>query len=269
MTEKTIALTMAAIAYSFISIGFVLQKKGINWIGWKGDKDKRYFGNLAMWFFGFLIMNLYGVPSAVALKSLQPHLVSAFAGWGIIVLVYLSAFFLKEKIYNSDYLYSFLIVIGIITVNLIEYGGAKPKIEVGSLGVLYFTVPFLIFLVALLIVKGEKTGNILYAVVAGTFAGIMVVSLKALVLIYEYKIIDYFNSVYLYIYIAGAVFSLIALQLSFKRGSVMITGQLQYSMIIIYPMLGSMFVFSRQINVLSLLPVLMIITGITGILKNR
>ncbi|MCP5046650.1 MAG: hypothetical protein GY940_05735, partial [bacterium] len=69
---------MALTAYTMISLGFVMMKKGIDWMGWKGPKNKTFYRNLGIWITGFLVMNIYGIPSAIALKTLPPHIVSAF-----------------------------------------------------------------------------------------------------------------------------------------------------------------------------------------------
>ena len=52
------SIIMAMAAYTCISAGFVLMKKGILWIGWKGEKNQKYFLNLFLWISGFIIMNI-------------------------------------------------------------------------------------------------------------------------------------------------------------------------------------------------------------------
>ncbi len=88
------SLPLSIFAYTLLSIGLVLQKKGIAWIGFKGKKDGNFYRPLAIWFAGFLLMNLYIVPNTAALKHLPPHIVSAMAGWGVVVLVLLSVWLL-------------------------------------------------------------------------------------------------------------------------------------------------------------------------------
>ncbi len=260
---------MAAIAYSLISAGIVLQKKGISWIGWKDRKDKKYFKHLSVWMSGFIIMNIYGVPSAIALKSLPPHIVSAFAGFGIIVLIFLSKYFLKDRIYSSDYFYSAIVMAGIILLNLSEGISRESVMTGGILTYLYFLAPVLMFVFLFVIDYGDKFRNIFFAAVSGCSAGIMVISLKGLVNLFEYRLSEYPGSIYFYFYIFFALLSFISLQMSLKSGPVLITGQIQYSTTIIYPVAGSIIVFSGSTGLLQLTSIAMIVTGIIKILKNR
>ena len=269
MTTQLIALSMAAIAYSFISAGIVLQKKGISWIGWRERKDKKYFKNLFIWLSGFLLMNIYGVPSAIALRSLPPHVVSAFAGFGIIVLIFLSKYFLKDKIFRSDYFYSAIVMAGIILLNLTENTSGESDMSGGILTFLFFLVPVLMFIFVLIIDPGDRFRNISFAAVSGCSAGVMVISLKGLVHFFEYRLSEYPGSLYFYLYIFFALLSFISLQMSLKSGPVLITGQIQYSTTIIYPLAGSIIVFSGSTGLLQLMSIALIVTGIIKILKNR
>lgn len=269
MNTQLIAILMAATAYSFISAGFVLQKKGISWIGWKEKKDKKYFSYLMIWISGFLLMNIYGVPSAIALRSLPPHIVSAFAGWGIIVLIFLSKFFLKEQIFRSDYFYSAIVMSGIVLLNLTENISGKPDISEGLLTYIFFITPVVLFFILLFLKLKERFRNILFAAVSGCSAGLMVISLKGLVHLFEYRVSEYPGSVYFYLYIFFAVLSFISLQMSLKAGQVLITGQIQYSTTIVYPVAGSLIVFSGTTGPFQLLSIGLIITGVIKILKNR
>ncbi|MEN8223149.1 MAG: hypothetical protein ABFR36_07805 [Acidobacteriota bacterium] len=269
MTENISALSMAAVAYSFVSIGIVLQKKGIFWIGWKGLKDKTYYKHLAVWLSGFLLMNLYGIPSAIALKSLPPHQVSAFAGWGVIVLVFLSKFFLKDVLFRSDYFYSLVVIAGIVMLNLSGNPVAGSEISLTVLTLLYFFFPVFLFILSLLTKFNNKIVNVLTAVVSGCTAGLMVISLKGLIGLHGYRITEYPASIYFYLYLFFALISFLSLQMSLKTGPVLITGQLQYSSTIIYPVAGSLIVFSGKTGLFQIISIVIIVIGVIRILKNR
>ena len=172
---------MAVVAYTALSSGFVLQKKGIGWLGWKGKKERKFYKYFIIWFLGFVIMNIYGIPSAIALKTLSPHLVSAFAGWGIVVLIFLSRLIIGEKSNRMDYLYSFLIIAGIIIFCLFE----NISVIVHEKNIMAFLVlsfvPVFIFI--FFIVRGfsNKWKNVLFASASGIFTGMMVVVLNIFV----------------------------------------------------------------------------------------
>ena len=269
MNDFILSLLMAAMAYSFISIGIVLQKKGISWIGWKGIKDRAYYKNLIVWISGFLLMNLYGIPSAIALKSLSPHHVSAFAGWGVVVLIFLSKILLKDVIFRSDYFYSLIIIAGIVMLTLSGNSVDSPEFSINILTLLYFLLPVFLFILLLIIKISKKTINVLSAVVSGCTAGLMVISLKRLIGSEGYRVAEYPGSVYSYLYLFFALLSFVSLQISLKSGPVLVTGQIQYSTIILYPLAGSLIVFSGKTDMLQMISIILIVIGVVRILKNR
>ncbi|MCP4158067.1 MAG: hypothetical protein GY757_60750 [bacterium] len=262
------AILMAITAYTCISTGFVLMKKGIAWIGWKEKRDLNYFKNLFLWIAGFIIMNIYGVPSAMALKQLPAYIVASFAGWGIIALVFLSYFILKEKIFPSDFIFSFAIVAGIFLLNFFE----KPvlRAEVNIVGVMVLsTIPVVLFVLGFSRSLPGKVKTVVFASVSGISAGLMVVALRVLVLNYQYKILLYFRSPYLYLYIFFALLSFVALQVALKKGAMMIIGPVQYSSNIIYPLLASLLVFDRTIHFIQFPAIGVIVFSVSAILRKH
>lgn len=243
-------------------------KIGIHWMGWKGKRDKTFYKNLFLWVTGFIIMNIYGVPSAVALKQLPPHIVAAFAGWGIVVLVFLSFILLKEKILKTDFIFSFLIVAGIFLLNYFERPGANTIVNVTGM-VFLCSIPVVFFVSGFILRLSPKVKTVIFASVSGASAGLMVVSLRLLVLKYQYQVALYFSSPYLYLYIVFALISFIALQVAIKNGPMMIIGPVQYSGNIIYPVLAALVVFSRWMHVVQFLAVGVIVFSVVSILKKR
>ncbi len=262
------SIFMALIAYSCISTGFVLMKIGIHWMGWKGKRNKTFYKNLFLWVTGFIIMNIYGVPSAVALKLLPSHIVAAFAGWGIVVLVFLSHFLLKEKILRTDFIFSFSIVLGIFLLNYFERPGAGAIVNVTGM-ISLCLVPVVLFIFGFIGRLSSKVKTVVFALVSGVSAGLMVVSLRLLVLRYQYEVGLYFSSPYLYLYIVFALVSFIALQVAIKNGPMMVIGPVQYSGNIIYPVLAALFVFGRWVHVVQFLAVGVIVYSVVFILKKR
>lgn len=261
-------LSMALVAYSCVSLGLVLMKMGIDWMGWQGKRDGSFYKNLFLWLTGFIIMNIYGVPSAVALKRLPPHIVAACAGWGIVVLVFLSSWLLKEKLYRSDFIFSPVIVAGIFLLNYFEKTVDKETVFPAGL-VLLGILPPLFFSMTFYKGFSLKAKTVLYAAVSGTSAGLMVVFLRLLVLEYGYKVALYFGSPYLYFYIGFALLSFIALQFACKCGPMMAIGPVQYAANIIYPALATLAVFSRLLDIIQVAAVALIVYSVTGILKKR
>jgi len=263
-------ILMALTAYTMLSLGFVLQKKGIRWMGWKEAKNRVYYGNLAVWVSGFLIMNIYGVPSAIALKTLPPHIVAAFAGWGIVMLVLFSRFFLQEKIHRSDYYYSAAIVLGIFLLGWFEPHVQPNGYRIRAWGLILLTVvPTAIVIAALPKSLGKRLKTGCYASVSGMAAALMVVSLRLLVVRYGYDVSLYPASVFLYLYVFSALLSLVALQLALKSGSMIAVGPLQYAANIIYPVIAALLVFGQSLHIMQIPAVGLIVYSVSALLKKH
>jgi drug/metabolite transporter (DMT)-like permease len=259
---------MAMTAYASLSIGFVLMKKGIDWIGFKGKKTKIYFENISIWIIGFVIANIYGLPSAIALKSLPVHIVSSFAGFGIIVMVFFSRFLLKEKVFKSDFWFSLLIITGIILLNLfLNQDSRSPQNNWGL--VLLFIWPLLLFFFGLFCRHSATVKTVIFASVSGFSAGLMVLFLAILVLNFQYRISSYLGSIYLYLYLFSALLSTVSLQFANKSGPMMLIGPVQYSCTIIYPVIASLLVFNSSINPIQYISIALIIFSVISIMKKR
>ena len=268
MENKILSIIMAMLAYTCISAGFVLMKKGISWIGWKEKKNSKYFKYLFIWISGLVIMNIYGIPSAIALKNLPAHIVAAFAGWGIISLVFLSYFFLKEKVYISDYIFSLIIVFGIVLLNVYEKPVSQQKSNTVWILILC-VIPVFLFLISFVRSLSLKIKTILFASVSGISAGLMVIFLGLLVFNFKYEVILYFGSSYLYLYIGYALLSFLALQMALKKGVMMVIGPVQYSTNIIYPLFASLLIHNRQIILIQYFAVILIVYSVSKLLKNH
>ena len=154
-------------------------------------------------------------------------------------------------------------------LNLSDGAAAGQKISINILTLLYFIFPTLLFIFLIAIRFKKKIINILGGIVSGCTAGLMVISLKGLIGYHGYSIPEYPGSVYFYLYIVFALISFLSLQMSLKTGPVLITGQLQYSTTILYPVAGSIIVFSEKTGLLQISAIILIVIGVIKILKNR
>lgn len=267
-----LSIFMAATAYSLMSLGFVLQKKGIQWLGWKGPKNKIFYSNLSIWIAGFIVLNTFPLPSAIALKNLPPYIVSAFAGWGIIMLVFFSFLLLKENLYKTDYLFSLVVVLGILLLNFFEKShGLNPSTNTPrdwGLAILC-VVPIILFFTGLFIVRTPKVKTWIFASMSGMFAGLLVIALRLLVVKFGYDVSLYLSSFYSYLYLASASLSFIGLQLALKNGSMIVAGPVQYSNTIIYPVFAALLVFQRAIHPVQVFGIVLIVFGVVSILKKH
>ena len=262
------SLFFTVLAYSLISIGFVLMKRGISWINYKGEKNRIYYKNLLTWVLGFLILNSSIVPNAIALNELEPHIVSAFAGWGVIVLVFLSNIVLKEKIYKSDFIYTLVIFISILMLNIFEQKKDQTIVQIP-----YFisvsVFPFFMLVLTFFKKVSRRLKTILFASISGISTGMIIVSIKALVTFSGFHVKLYFSSPYFYVYLFFSLAAFITLQISYKLGHMMLVGPVQYSAAIIYPALCTYLVFGNHITMIQMASLLLIIYGTANIMKRH
>jgi multidrug transporter EmrE-like cation transporter len=265
---ESLSVPLAVLAYTLLSTGLVLQKKGIGWIGTKGEKDGHFYRDLFTWISGFGLMNLYIVPNAAALRFLAPHIVAAMAGWGVIVLVALSSRLLKERIYRSDAVYTALIVAAIILLNLLERTETEAAIRTSFMAAAA-AFPLLIGAAAALRVFRPGIRSILFAWASGLSTGMIIVTMKGLVAAYGFEIPAYFSSPYLYLYLIFSLVAFITLQASYRLGDMMAVGPVQYTAAIFYPVLCSVAIFGNRLHLLQWASLLWLAAAVIGILSRR
>ena len=262
------ALFMAVLAYSCIAGGETLMKMGIPWLGWRGPKNHAFFRSRRLWLLGLILANLYGIPSAIALRHLPAHVVGAFAGWTVVLLVFLSHRILGERLTRADILNALFFVAGIVTLSLQERPVAPVRIATAILVGLCL-LP--IACTAGGFVKGfpNRVRAGLFSAAAGTSAGLMVIFLRLLVLRHGFALGGYLVSIHLYLYIFFALLSLAALQLALKRGGMILTAAMKYSTAIITPFLGAVLVFSLPVKPLQWTAAALVVYSVIMLFQRR
>ena len=136
--------------YTLFPLGNVLQKMGVAWQTWKGEKDKPYYDNLLKWFIGLMLSYVIAIlPTGIASKYLPPYIVSAVSGWSIVMTIILTHYLLKEKLYKSDIVYSILIVICIFIIGMAHKATPEYKVNNTTLYFMYL-LPFILPLFGLI-----------------------------------------------------------------------------------------------------------------------
>ena len=232
--EMFLGFSWAFLAQASLGAGNVLMKKGIAWLGWPGQKNSAYFRHLSTWLAGFLVMNASGLFVALAVRTVSPQLVSAFAGAGILVMILLARLLLKEALYRTDLAGALLIVIALALLGLsAPAAGHAPWLRPGLLFHLFaFLIPLLLLAAARL---WPGYAALLYALCAGSSAGLLALLLKLLVVRHAYRLGEYLASPYLYLYLFFALLALVALQLALKRAALMLVGPAQYAALVLFP----------------------------------
>lgn len=255
MTSRTVwALLETLFSYFSVSLGFVLQKKGIGWLSHHGKKDAAFFQNLALWSIGFILLNLAVLPNYLALRVLNAYIVNAVSGLNIVFMVFLSGLVLKEKIHPLDYLYTLVMCLSIALINLADRSGAAVLTVRAGYAFGALSVPLGIFILWFLFQKRPffkknlSLQAILLAASGGGMSGLMVTYLKILQMKEGGRILAYLSSPYLYCFFTVSILSLVAVQYAYRMGAMILVGPAQFATMVFYPVLASYFIFAIPVN---------------------
>jgi len=262
------SILLALLGFTLLSTGNVLTKAGSLWIKWQGRRDGEFRRYLAIWLTGLVLCNLSLIPNGMASKILPPHIVSAISGWEIIVMIVLSHFLLKEKIFTSDLIYSIIIVSCIFALSIVGRPVPVEHIDKTAFYIL-LSIPFLLVIHVLFKGIGVKPKTILLSIFAGCLGGFSLVIMNVVVKEYGYNIGNYFSTPYPYLFAFSATAAFIAVQLAMRWGDMMLVGPLLNSFIIIYPVICSYFVFNSKLGIIQIIIIAAIIYSCIAILKKH
>ncbi len=244
-------------------------KKGVAWIGWRGPKDRVFRTAVGYWTAGFLLTNLYIVPAAAALKGLEAPVAAAFAGWGVVVLVFLSGRFLGEPLKRSDPVFAALIIAGLAGVSLFEMPSAGPAAFSRAAFAAAAAAPLFPAAAALLVKRRTRARAALWAAAAGLSSGLLVVAMKVLVSAFGFQLSAYLGSAYFYAYLGFSLAAFAALQAAYKNGGMMTVGPVQYSAAILYPALLGPVLFGLGLHPVQAAGIVAVVLGVAGLLRPR
>lgn len=251
------------------STGVVLQKKGSGWSALKAKKDRKYFARMAAWFAGIILSYiLSGLPTGYASRYLLPQVISALSGWGVVTMVILSYFLLKEKMYLSDIVYSGVIVAAIITLSLSSYAGSDIVINTRKL--IYLAISPAVLLLLIFLKPGiDKWRAAMLSMFSGAMAGFSLVIMNILVKESGFSVGKLLSSKYIYIYLITSFIAAVSIQFAYKYGDMIMIAPLQTSLTIIYPIICTFFMVQKGVTVVQILSGLVIVFSCKGILKKR
>lgn len=257
------------------SAGVLMQKKGTGGINFKellNIKNIRYFKitrELIIWVAGLMLAyNISVIPTALASKELSPQLVSAISGLGIVIIVILSHYFLKEKIFRSDIIYSFIIVLSIIVLSFLQKKEAVDNIDIKAFYLL--TLCPLLLLIPIFTCKiSNKAKAILFSTVSGLTGGVAYVVLNISMKVDGATIAGAFTSIYLYEYIIIGFVSGFFLQFAYKFGDIIHIVPVQMSLTVVYPLICYYFVFHKAVSLIEDFLILVITLCCLFILKKH
>ena len=262
------SILLSLMGFSIFSAGIVLTKAGGGWLKWQGKRDRFFLKSLLVWLTGVLLYNVAVIPNAIASKTLPPHIISAISGFGITVMVILSFFLLKEKLFASDFIFSFIMVAGIFALSILDRSSASVKFNQTAFYIM-LVLPFLLFLPLMFKKLGNKPRAVILSIFSGCSGGFSLVIMNVVIKSLGYNIFSYFDTPYPYLYILSGLMSFVALQLAMRRGEMILVGPLQTSLMILYPAACSYFIFGSSLSLIQLAMIAVIIYACIAILRKH
>lgn len=251
------------------AIGMICQKKGIRWMDLRKNKQKGVLNPFLLWLAGILIAYvLSAIPYSIASNALPPHIITAMAGWEIVVVVFLSWVFLKERVYKSDVVYASFIVCATVVIG-IRTSPAEYSRDQIVWKILLFLLPGVLLIPLLVKSSTRKLRAALLAVNAGCMGGVALVYFNILVRELFASGIKGLSISILLLYLLSAGFGVVTEQSSYRIGEMTVVAPIRLSLYIVYPVFCSMLLYKTGLDVLQLAAIAVIIFSCYGIFKKR
>jgi drug/metabolite transporter (DMT)-like permease len=271
LLSHILGLLAAFLGNAVQALGFVLQKMGVTWLGRKGLKDKAFRRDRFLWMLGFTAINIVPIFQFLALASISTAALSSMTGICVVLTVFFSRILLGARIQRSDWIWSFLILIGI---GVASYFGAEglsrgySSLALVILSILPEAAGLPVFFVPSLRGNNRLRAR-WFAAIAGAASGIMIVQLKALRIDCGSEFFAYLSSPWLYLYMINGAFSLTIHQFAYKAGEMIVIAPIQFGVLVIYPVFASFFVFGSIPIPIQLLAFMAIIVSIVMIVRRH
>jgi drug/metabolite transporter (DMT)-like permease len=249
----------AAIAVSgnfLLSLGMTLQKRHIAWIGrspghppWRGRWDASFYRDFALWFLGFTLMNIVSVFTYFALMGLSTNVVSAITGTSVAFTAILAKLMLKEKLGGGRLAWTITLFAAIAAAGFLGEGGSSGAEGFSPLALyLFFLLPFALGCLLFALRRRFKGPRLAAATAAasGAIGGFMLFPMRAIQVAAEPGVAGALASPYLYVYLAAGASSFILIQAAYKDGEMAAVAPALYGMQVLWPAVGSLFVFGAQ-----------------------
>jgi drug/metabolite transporter (DMT)-like permease len=240
MALDPVLAALSALCGNFIlSLGMVLQKGHVQWIGFKGRKSSAWRRDVLGWSAGFMLMNLAPIGNYAALFGLPANVVSALMGSNVAFTAVLAALVLHEKIGARRLVWSGLLFVGLAAAGLrSEAPGAALVLPAFWL---FAALPaaFGLFAAA---ARAKMRGSALAAFIAaasGCLGGSMVLSMRALQVGAAPSLAGWLASPFLYTYFFEGLLSFFLVNLAYKDGEMSLVSPAYYGMQVLWPAVAS------------------------------
>lgn len=258
------AAALVALAGAFVlALGMTLQKRHIGWIGRSPKlrladligperrRSGRFSRDFLMWLLGFTLMNIVPVFNFLALTGLPTNVVGAGAGLSVAFTALLAKLVLKEKLGRGRVAWTLVLFAAIAAAGFLGASGGSGEAGLSRLALFIFFVCPVAAGALLALFRGRFKGPryaALFAGVSGCLGGFMVFPLRGLQIDAGAGLSGWLASPHLYLYLGAGIASFILLQLAYKDGELATVAPALYGMQVLWPALGTHFVFGAQFN---------------------
>ena len=274
MTRLT-AVTLALLGILLHSIGIMLQKKGANGLNF-GQLLKnlrklklKITSDRVIWVVGLVIAYCISIlPTAIASEDLSSQVMSAISGIGIVFIIVLSRFFLKEDIHKSDIIYGVIIIVSIFVLCISQDRQSGSYVNMKAFYAM-MAAPFILFVPAVFRGLNIKTKALLYSSLSGLTGGFAYVVLNIAVKNGNASFAGVFATSYIYEYIIIGFVSGLFLQVAYKFGDLINIAPVQMSLQVIFPLVCSYVIFHKSISFVQDISIIIIAIACWLILKRH
>lgn len=262
-------LSFALLGMVMHAVGLVMQKKGIDDLNLKKLKEFKVSREFFVWLSGILLAYVISViPTGIASGGLAPQIVSSISGLCIVLVLVLSHFWLKERVFFSDLVFSVIIILSIFGVSVLRDVTLEANMNPHALYIL-ICLPFLL----LLPIPNKKVSNhgktILFAAFSGLTSGLSFVLLNIAVKESGGTLLGLLSCVYAYEYTAVGFLSAFAMQAAYRFGKIINIAPVQISLSVVFPLICSYFIFQKGLTLFQDLLIIVIGFCCFAILKKH
>ncbi len=266
------SMGVALAGSAILSLGMVLQKRHVGWIGAKkaaaantkvsaavsanatsssadavtaaassvaaarhGDRTR----DVLLWSLGFVLMNIQPIFVYVALLGLPANVVSAAAGASVAFTAIFSALLLGEKMSRRKVFWTAVLFISVAVAGLRGVSGSRELYDPALYGAFALPLALAVFILALGKRLPENLAVVAIAVAAGSLGGFMVLPMQGLQTLPGPGLIAWIQSPYLYVYLGAGIGSFALNQIAYRRGAMTMIAPAFYGMQVLWPAVAS------------------------------
>jgi len=246
-----IAAASFALGGNFVlSLGMMLQKLNVSWLGEPPPHRERYLRRAIGWSIGLLFVSVAPAFGYAALLALPANVVAATAGSNVAFTVILSAILLGERVGWRKLAWIVLLFVAIVVAGLrgsavAPSGEMAPWAIFSALG-----LPAVIGGLSVVLRRFHRGKRLalLFAAVAGSFSGSMVLPMRAVQLAAGSNPLRWLATPYPYLFLMGGSGGFIFEQLSYKDGEMSRSAPIFSGMQVLWPALVAHFAFAATFD---------------------